>query len=176
MKDGWAVSEAFRGEFYQKVDGKARVSIPAAFRRILDSEDPETVENPRTRIVLIYGGKSRNFVECYSKAGADALARDIEEMPQGEKPRLRAERELITQSVTIEIDDDGRIVLPPRVREKMGFAPDDLSGGAEAAFAGATNRFKLYRRDRYEAELAADDEDDDGSDVLALVSKHKTGA
>ena len=170
------MSEAFRGEFYQKVDGKARVSIPAAFRRILDSEDVATVDNPRTRIVLIYGGKSRNFVECYSKAGADALARDIEAMPQGEKPRLRAERELITQSVTIEIDDDGRIVLPPRVREKMGFSPDDLSGGAEAAFAGATNRFKLYRRDTYEAELAAEDEEDDGGDVLALVSKHKTGA
>ena len=170
------MSEAFRGEFYQKVDGKARVSIPAAFRRILDGEDPQTVDSPRTRIVLIYGGKSRNFVECYSKAGADALARDIEAMPQGEKPRLRAERELITQSVTIEIDDDGRIVLPARVREKMGFGPDDLSGGAEAAFAGATNRFKLYRRDVYDAELAADDQDDDGSDVLALVSKHKTGA
>ena len=30
-------SEAFRGEFYQKVDAKARVSIPAAFRRILDA-------------------------------------------------------------------------------------------------------------------------------------------
>ena len=34
------VSEAFRGEFYQKVDSKARVSIPAAFRRILEAEDP----------------------------------------------------------------------------------------------------------------------------------------
>ena len=31
-------SEAFRGEFYQKVDAKARVSIPAAFRRILEAE------------------------------------------------------------------------------------------------------------------------------------------
>ncbi len=170
------MSEAFRGEFYQKVDGKARVSIPAAFRRILESEDPETVESPRTRIVLVYGGKSRNFVECYSKAGADALARDIEAMPQGEKPRLRAEREMITQSVTIEIDDDGRIVLPSKVREKMGFAPEDLSQSAEAAFAGATNRFKLYRRDVYDAEQALEDEDDDGGDVLALVSKYKTGA
>ena len=79
------------------------------------------------------------------------------------KEMVLAERELITQSATIEIDEDGRIVLPPKVREKMGFAPDDLSGGAEAAFAGATNRFKLYRRDVYDAELAADDEDDDGN-------------
>ena len=170
------MSEPFRGEFYQKVDGKARVSVPAHFRRILDLEDPVSVDSPRTRMVLIYGGKSRNFVECYSKAGADALARDIEAMPQGEKPRLRAERELITQSTTIEIDDDGRIVLPPKVREKMGLAPEDLSLGAEAVFAGATNRFKLYRRDTYDAEFAGDDEDDDGGDVLALVSKHKTGA
>jgi MraZ protein len=165
------VSEAFRGEFYQKVDGKARVSIPAVFRRILESED---AASSRTRIIMVYGGKSRNFVECYTKAGADALARDIEAMPQGEKARLRAERELITQSVVTEIDEDGRIVLPQRVREKMGFAADDMAQGGEAAFAGATNRFKLYRRDVYDAELAQDDEDDDGSDVLALVSKHKS--
>ena len=38
------VSEAFRGEFYQKVDSKARVSVPAAFRRIIEAgvlPDPE---------------------------------------------------------------------------------------------------------------------------------------
>ena len=89
------MAEAFRGEFYQKVDGKARVSIPAAFRAVLLADDPLASNSQRPRLYLVYGGKSRNFVECYSKAGADALAREIEAMPQGEKPRLRAERELI---------------------------------------------------------------------------------
>ena len=74
------MAEAFRGEFYQKVDSKARVSIPAAFRRILEAEDPVTEQNPRARVYMVYGGKNRRFVECYSRVGADALAAKIEAM------------------------------------------------------------------------------------------------
>jgi MraZ protein len=165
------VTEAFRGEFYQKVDAKARVSIPAAFRRILESEDTSSPEFPRPRVYMVYGGKARRFVECYSKFGADALAEKIEAMELGSPERDRAERDLISRSVMVEIEPDGRIVLPPKVREKMGLLADELTGGSEAAFAGFTNRFKLYRRDVYEAE----DDDDDGVDPLALVGRAHRG-
>ena len=167
------VSEAFRGEFYQKVDAKARVSIPAAFRRILEAEDPPSNEFPRPRVYMVYGGKKRNFVECYSKAGADALAAQIEAMELGSAARDRAERDLISRSVMVELEPEGRIVLPVKVREKMGFGPDEALGG-EAAFAGFTNRFKLFRREVYEA--ADNDDDDDGVDPLALVGRaHRAG-
>jgi MraZ protein len=164
------LTEAFRGEFYQKVDAKARVSIPAAFRRILEAEDPASAEFPRPRVYMVYGGKARNFVECYSKAGADALAAKIEAMELGSPERDRAERDLISRSVMVEIEPDGRIVLPAKVRAKMGYLGEDLAKGGEAAFAGFTNRFKLYRREVYDAELA-DEDDDDGVDPLALVGR-----
>jgi MraZ protein len=165
------MAEAFRGEFYQKVDAKARVSIPAAFRRIIDADDQPLAENARPRLYMVYGGKSRTFVECYSRRGADALANEIEAMEIGSPERTRAERDLISRSIMVEIEPDGRIVLPLKVREKMGFHGDDLSAGGEAAFAGFTNRFRLYRREVYEAELAAEDEDD--TDPLTLVGRHK---
>ena len=164
------MAEAFRGEFYQKVDGKARVSIPAAFRAVLAADDPQKSEKGLTRFCMVYGGKGRTFVECYSKSGADRLAADIEAMDMGSPERVRAERDLISRSVMVEIDTDGRIVLPPKVREKMGFAAD-LPADPEAAFAGFTNRFRLYRREVYEAELAEDDDDD--TDPLTLVGRHK---
>ena len=166
------MAEAFRGEFYQKVDGKARVSIPAAFRAVLNADDPQKGEKGGSRLYMVYGGKLRNFVECYSKRGADQLAEDIESMELGSKERTRAERDLISRSVMVEVDGEGRIVLPPQVREKMGFHGDDLATGGEAAFAGFTNRFRLYRREVYDAELAEDDEDDD-VDPLTLVGRHK---
>ncbi len=174
------MAEPFRGEFYQKVDTKARVSIPAAFRRILDSDDTPTPDFPRTRMVMIYGGKSRNFVECYTKAGADRLARQVQQLPPGTKERLKAERNLITLSVTVDIDDDGRIVLPPKVREKMGLTTEDLLA-SEAAFAGTLDRFQLWKRPTYEAEVvAADDDDDDdlpgGADILSLLKNTDPGA
>lgn len=164
------MAEAFRGEFYQKVDAKARISIPAAFRRILETDDPSPAENARPRLYMVYGGKARNFVECYSKRGADQLAADIEAMEMGSPERVRAERDLISRSVMVEIEPDGRIVLPGKVREKMGFI-GDMPAAAEAAFAGFTNRFRLYRREVYDAELA--DEDDDDIDPLTLVGRHK---
>ncbi|HEY6917650.1 MAG TPA: division/cell wall cluster transcriptional repressor MraZ [Tabrizicola sp.] len=166
------MAEAFRGEFYQKVDGKARVSIPAAFRAVLNADDPQKGEKGGARLYMVYGGKSRNFVECYSRRGADQLAEDIESMELGSKERTRAERDLISRSVMVEVDGEGRIVLPPQVREKMGFHGDDLVSGGEAAFAGFTNRFRLYRKEVYDAELAEDDEDDD-IDPLTLVGRHK---
>ena len=164
------VTEAFRGEVYQRIDSKARVSIPAAFRRILESEAGTADADTRPKVYMVYGGKARSFVECYSKAGADRLAAQIELMELGSDDRNRAERDLISRSVMVEIEPDGRIVLPANVRAKMGFAADGLASGGEAVFAGYTNRFKLYRRETYDAELAAED-DGDGSDPLALVGR-----
>ena len=164
------MAEAFRGEFYQKVDAKARVSIPAAFRAVLNADDPQKGEKGGARLYMVYGGKTRTFVECYSKRGADQLAEDIEAMDMGSPERTRAERDLISRSVMVEIEPDGRIVLPGKVREKMGFI-GDLPAAAEAAFAGFTNRFRLYRREVYEAELAEDEDDD--IDPLTLVGRHK---
>ena len=164
------MAEAFRGEVYQTVDKKARVSIPAAFRRILDADDSQKGDKGGPRLYMVYGGKSRRFVECYSKAGADALADRIEAMDLGSPERDRAERDLISRSVMVEIEPDGRIVLPQKVREKMGFLGNDLAAdGGEAVFVGATNRFKLYRREVYHAELAEEDEDD--TDPLTLVGR-----
>jgi len=167
------VSEDFRGEYYQKVDAKARVSIPAAFRRVLESGDPPSTDFPRTRIVMVYGGKKRQFVECYTQAQADHLARLVRKLPMGSKDRLIAERDLIMRSLTVEIDDDGRIVLPQKARDKIGFVE------GETVFAGMLDRFQIWRRDTYDAVFGAPDDDEDdlpeGVDVLSLLSAIDTG-
>jgi MraZ protein len=160
------MAEAFRGEFYQKVDSKGRVSIPAAFRRILESDDPGAGDPPRPRVYMIYGGANRNFVECYTKAGADALADEISLMEEGSDEREQVEFDLLACSVMVEVEPDGRIVLPPRVREKVG-----IDAEAEAAFQGRANRFRLYRRDTYDSTVAQ--RPNAGLDALALLGRAK---
>lgn len=159
------MAEAFRGEFYQKVDAKGRVSIPAAFRRILEADDPATSDRPR--VYMIYGGANRNFVECYTKAGADALADEISLMDEGSDEREQVEFDLLACSVMVEVEPDGRIVLPPRVREKIGIASD----AEDAAFQGRANRFRLYRRDTYDSTVAQ--RPNAGLDALALLGRAK---
>lgn len=171
------MSEAFRGEFTQRVDGKARVSIPAAFRRVLEAGDPDST---RKRIVMVYGDSRRKFTECYTMAGAAVLEEKIKRLPLGSDKRRMLERNMITLSVTVEIDDDGRIVLPPKVREKVGIAPEDVARGVEAVFAGALDTFQLWKSDIYEAEILRAAEDDlaslpEGVDILSLLSDGEGG-
>ena len=145
------VQEAFNSEYYPRVDSKARVSVPAPFRRILESGDPQP--NGRNRLYMIYGGTNRRYVECYSMEGARDLTRRIMSLPRSSQSRAVASRTFLTQSVTVEIDDDGRIVLPQPVRDKMEITPEDLTGGLEAAFAGDGQSFQLWKRSIYEVDV-----------------------
>jgi MraZ protein len=138
------VSESFRGELSQKVDSKARVSIPAAFRRVLETGDPSWPETPRPKVVMVYGDERRRFVECYSITEMKRVEALIARLPKGSPNRRLLERNLITLSATVDIDDDGRIVLPPRVREKIGVTAADLTAGFEAIFAGTLETFQIW--------------------------------
>ncbi|MCB5410114.1 division/cell wall cluster transcriptional repressor MraZ [Pseudogemmobacter faecipullorum] len=162
------MAEAFRGEFYQKVDAKARVSIPASFRRVLEAGDP-AFDGARPRVVMVYGGgASRQFVECYTISQMRLLEDRIRNMASGTPARKALERNYITLSQTVEVDEDGRIVLPAKVREKTG-----MSDAGEACFAGALDTFQIWKREDYDAEMAAQEEFDldlpDGADLLSLL-------
>jgi MraZ protein len=160
------MTESFRGEFTQKVDGKARVSIPAPFRRALEAGDPAQGAGPR--VVIVYGG-DRQYLECYSVAEMARIERSIMRMPIGSRDRKYLERHMITLSQTVEIDTDGRIVLQAKAREKIGMTT--LKDGVEAIFAGTLNKFQIWHRDAYDADVAANDGDvlDAGQDMLSLL-------
>ncbi len=172
-------TEAFRGEFYQKVDSKARVSIPASLRRILEAEDPGASTSQRARVNMVYGGAGRNFVECYSMNGARDLNHRIAQLPMGSPQREKAELTFITRSVDVDIDEDGRLVLPAKVRAKIGVTAEDLAAGFQAAFAGRLERFQLWKGDTYDALVVAADEDGDdilgGQDPLILLKNTVSG-
>ncbi|MCU0903555.1 MAG: cell division/cell wall cluster transcriptional repressor MraZ [Tabrizicola sp.] len=167
------MAERFLGEIYLKVDAKARVSIPADFRSILKDDDPSAPDVARPRLHMVYGGPKRTFVECYSKRAFEALAADIESMDEGDE-KDDAELNLMTRSVKVEVEPDGRIVLPQRVREKLGLS-DEATDKAEIVFAGKSDRFLIYRRDVYDAAFGniAKVEKDDAPDPRKLVSMHK---
>ncbi len=161
------MAETFRGEFYQKVDGKARVSIPASFRRVLENGDPAKGATPR--VVIVYGG-DRAYVECYTMAEMAKLERRIAKMQIGSPARRYLERNLITLSQTVDIDGDGRIVLSPKAREKMGLST--IGDKTEAVFAGTLDKFQIWRSDTYEAEISTSFSADilaDGMDMLSLL-------
>jgi MraZ protein len=141
----------FRGESVHKVDQKGRVSVPAPFRRVLEEGDPDWTEGLNPNLVLIYGMPSGNCLEGYTIEGAARLDEKVSRLPTFSKQRRALERLLNTQSVYAQVDENGRIVLPQRLREMFGLE-------TEALFAGMGERFQVWSPDAYRQDMAAIDD------------------
>ena len=141
----------FRGESRHKVDTKGRVSIPASFRRVLEQGDPEWTEGLNPNFVIVYGAHRRKYLECYTIQEMEAVEDKISAMTRGSRDRKLLERLYSTQSMTTSVDETGRIVLPAKLRAKIGISD-------EAYFASNVDTFQIWEPATYEAEELAQTE------------------
>jgi MraZ protein len=144
------VLRRFRGESVHKVDQKGRVSVPAPFRRVLEEGDPDWSPGQNPNLVLIYGMPSGNCLEGYSMEGVGRLDEKVSRLPTFSKQRRALERLLNTQSIYAQVDENGRIVLPQRLREMFGL-------DSEALFAGMGEHFQVWAPAQFRADMAAID-------------------
>ena len=138
----------FRGEGLYKVDAKGRVSIPSHFRRVLEACDPNWTEGLNPELVIVYGDHRRKFLECYTMEAIDKIDRQIDALPRGSIQRQMLETLFNGQSHLTSVDDTGRLVLPAKLRQKIG-----LKG--EAYFVAAGDSFKIWKPETYENEEKA---------------------
>jgi MraZ protein len=145
--------ETFRGEHYLKVDAKGRTMLPSPFRSVFQAQDNPT-EGAGYRLLIVYGGSNRHYVEAFTQAGAAELDRRFDQLPYGSDEAELFSAIYHEQSVTVETDKDGRFSPPAQVREKLGF-----SGETELCFVGARDTIRIWRADTYreirKAQIAA---------------------
>nr|WP_283255001.1 division/cell wall cluster transcriptional repressor MraZ [Marivita sp. GX14005] len=139
----------FRGESRHKVDAKGRVSIPAQFRRVLEAGDPEWKEGLNPELVVVYGDKRRNYLECFTVQAIDEVDEKIEALPRGSRARKALETLFNAQSHPTSVDETGRLVLPAKLRAKIGLS-------SEAVFVGSGDTFKIWEPETYESEHQAE--------------------
>ncbi|PLS23501.1 division/cell wall cluster transcriptional repressor MraZ [Neptunicoccus cionae] len=160
------MARRFRGESVHKVDAKGRVSIPAAFRRVLEEGDPDWEEGQNPNLVLVYGGKARNFIEGYTMTSMEEVDDKIAALPRGSKRRRALEHMFSGQSVQMSVDETGRLVLSPKLRSKIGISN-------EATFVATGDTFQIWEPSAYEEHAAAledwMDEEDEDFDPLILL-------
>ncbi|MDG0983173.1 MAG: division/cell wall cluster transcriptional repressor MraZ [Tateyamaria sp.] len=149
------MARRFRGESDHKVDAKGRVSIPASFRRVIELCDPDWTEGLPPRLILVYGGLTRNYLEGFTVQAINEVDEKISRHPRGSAKRKAMERLYSAQSLETVVDETGRIVLPAKVREKIGLS-------VMARFVSSGDTFEIWQPDFYEASMAA--LDDDGFD------------
>jgi len=155
------VTREFFGDAHNKVDGKGRVSIPASYRRVLQAGDPEWKEGLNPNLVIVYGDKSRNFLECFTMEAIAEVQAKIRKKPRGSKQRRALQRLYNGNAYPTSVDETGRLVLPKKLIEKIG-----LDGVAYFIANGDT--FEIWNPETYEQEeygtLEADDSFDPNAD------------
>lgn len=122
----------FRGRFEHSVDLKGRVSIPSKFREILATNYDE-------RLILT------NFDDClwgYPVAEWQVIEDKVAALPQF-KPEVKAlQRVFISAATECPIDKQGRILVPPTLRDYAGITKD-------LVFVGMTKRIEIWSADRF---------------------------
>ena len=144
----------FRGEGHHKVDSKGRVSIPANFRRVIEQGDPDWQPGKPPTFVLVYGGNTRDFLECFTMEAMAAVDAKIQKMPRNSKQRLALQKLYSGQAQEATVDDTGRIVLPKKARDKIGLTDT-------AYFIAWGDTFRIWRPETYETECGLPEADDD---------------
>ena len=157
----------FRGESQHKVDSKGRVSIPASFRRVLEASDPNWQHGDNPELVIVYGDARRQYLECYTMEAIEEVDAKIANLPRGSMARKVLERMFNGQSLPTTVDETGRLVLPAKLRSKIGL-------DKEAFFIAAGDTFQIWNPDTFEDGEAVEaekllEELPEGMDPLELL-------
>jgi len=163
------VIRRFRGESVHKVDQKGRVSVPAAFRRVLEEGDPDWTEGLNPNLVVLYGRPGRRCLEGYTIRAAGEIDDMIATLPRFSREREILERFINTRSVYAQVDENGRVLLSARLREQIGL-------GEEALFAGMGDKFQVWTPEDSAADEARLADEIEDSDPFAVLDRLVRGA
>lgn len=123
----------FRGRYEHTIDQKGRTSIPSKFREILATNYDE-------RLIIT------NFDDClwaYPYAEWTLIENKVAALPQFKEEVKALQRVFISAATECPIDKQGRIILPPTLRDYAGLDKDIV-------FVGMTKRIEIWSRERWQ--------------------------
>jgi len=130
------VQTMFRGHFEHAIDAKGRTSLPSRFRDLL-------AEAHATHIVIT----KALFDPClhlYPMRAWEELEAKIALLPQFDANVVAFRRRYVSAAVECELDKQGRLLVPPSLREHADLAKDVL-------FAGMGTTIELWSKERWKA-------------------------
>ncbi|MFQ5461015.1 MAG: division/cell wall cluster transcriptional repressor MraZ [Phycisphaerae bacterium] len=137
----------FAGQFERTIDAKNRVQLPAQLRCVVDPEREGTT-------LYVTLAESIGTLAIFTTRGFEELASRLEtEYSTGPDAR-RFELQFYSLASPVEIDKQGRIVLPDRLRRKAGL-------GEEVYLIGQKNRIEIWNRAALDRDLGIDWEGED---------------
>ncbi len=123
----------FKGRYLHTLDAKGRLSVPSRFREVLAQHREE---------VLIL----TNFDSCLVGFPADEwelLEEKIRALPMLQKDVRAFQRYFFSGAQECPVDRQGRILVPPTLREEAGLEKD-------VVLLGVANRIELWAKARWD--------------------------
>lgn len=135
------------GEYFHNVDAKGRLSVPAKFRDTLGS----------TVVIAI---DPDGCLRIYSSEKWDEFVARINEQIDTSTPKGRKLfRYFTSKASTCELDSQGRIIIPPSLRQHAGITK-------EVVVVGSGEKAEVWDKARYEEMFADMEEDSVVSDLI----------
>jgi MraZ protein len=126
----------FRGTFEHTVDDKGRVSVPARFREILLASKDDRL------VITNFNLNGAPCLDVYPHAAWSKLEEALLAKPQFNPNLLKFVSYYVASAHDCELDKQGRILLPPNLREFAGLKRD-------VVFTSAIDRFRIWDRDTW---------------------------
>lgn len=134
----------FRGQFTHSIDAKGRVAVPSRFRDALAaSADNRLVLTPALFDPCIHVFPVPAWEEFEAK---------VAQMKQFDANAVRLRRLYVSAAVDCELDKQGRLLVPPQLREHGSLAKEVL-------WAGVGNKAELWATDRWADAIRMTDEE-----------------
>ncbi len=130
----------FMSEYNHTVDVKGRLIIPSRFREVLGEE-----------FVISKGMDGCLFV--YANDDWAAFEQKLTSLPMTNKEARKFARFFLAGAAQVELDKQGRILLPQALREFAGLDKD-------VVLVGVGSRIEIWSKEKYEAESDDVDMDD----------------
>jgi MraZ protein len=134
----------FRGRYEHTIDAKGRTSVPARYRDVLAASGDR-------RIVLTTALDP--CLAAYTLAEWAAFEERLGKLPELDRAVKRLKRIYLSGAIECEIDDVGRILVPPTLREHAGLKKDVL-------WAGSGRYAELWDKDQAKKYFAPTDDED----------------
>ncbi|MCK9172550.1 MAG: division/cell wall cluster transcriptional repressor MraZ [Desulfuromonas sp.] len=131
----------FSGEYFNSIDAKGRVSIPARLRSLLQEEFGDD------QLIVT---RAREALVAYPVSRWSEICAAVDAMPNGPQRDL-IYRNRISPAIEAAFDSQGRIALTPSLRQIAGFEKD-------VVIVGVGEKIELWSQTRFIAQMQASEE------------------
>jgi len=132
----------FTGQYERTIDAKNRIQLPSQLRAAIEPER----DGARLYVTL---GESRGTLAIYTERGFESLSAGIKTEYMSEPESRRFEMQFYALASCVEMDKQGRVVLPERLRKKARL-------GDEVYLIGQKNRMEIWGRDEFDRSMGID--------------------